>query len=165
MSAERWLPVPGYEHLYEVSDLGSVRSLDHWADGGTYRRLMRGRVLKPQVSQGYLKVFLSRDGEVGQHQVGRLVLEAFDPAPPGCQGVRVVYGPGGPQDNRLVNLMWSGICERPAVRRGEAARVRDAARYALAGYAAHGLVQPGDRLIFGIAARLRMEGQRDEAAA
>lgn len=30
MNSERWLPIPGYEGSYEVSDLGRVRSLDNY---------------------------------------------------------------------------------------------------------------------------------------
>lgn len=38
---EVWKAIPGYEGLYEVSDLGRVRSLDRIAmlhHGGEYRR-------------------------------------------------------------------------------------------------------------------------------
>ena len=45
---ERWLPVPGYEGLYEVSDLGQVRSLPR----PTKRGIRGGNVLK-HVSSGY----------------------------------------------------------------------------------------------------------------
>jgi hypothetical protein len=40
MSNERWLPVPGYEGLYEVSDMGRVRSLVLSGDRGTKHRTL-----------------------------------------------------------------------------------------------------------------------------
>ena len=37
-AAERWLPVPGYEGRYEISDRGNARSLDRVvADGRHYK--------------------------------------------------------------------------------------------------------------------------------
>ena len=87
---ERWLPVVGWEGLYEVSDLGNVRSLR--------------RVLKPGLRKGYLAVTLWRDGK-GQHwQVHRLVATAFiGPCPPGME---TLHGPGGMFDNRPANLSF-----------------------------------------------------------
>ncbi|MGH8236046.1 MAG: NUMOD4 domain-containing protein [Steroidobacteraceae bacterium] len=58
MSAEKWLPVVGWEGLYEVSDQGRVRSLDRTVEmpctrwGGTLKRLTRGRVLKTFQGRG-----------------------------------------------------------------------------------------------------------------
>lgn len=93
--SERWLPVVGYEGLYEVSDMGRVRSLDRaivvmmpggWktASGSTIRHY-RGRVLRQHVgSDGHPTVNLSRDGEQPTRQVHVLMLEAFaGPRPPG----------------------------------------------------------------------------------
>lgn len=60
MSRERWEPVVGYEGLYEVSDLGRVRSLDRvimGADG--VPKPHHGRVLSPfKRSRCYLYVSL-----------------------------------------------------------------------------------------------------------
>lgn len=93
LSVERWRSVVGYEGLYEVSDLGRVRS--------KYRG---GRILVPQLTGRYLSVKLCRDGKVTTRRVHRLVAEAFlGPLPPG-QHTR--HGPGGRLDNRLVNLSY-----------------------------------------------------------
>ena len=57
-SQERWLPVVGYEDLYEVSDLGHVRSLDRvveLVDKGTLCwHKYAGKVLSPSITQGRL---------------------------------------------------------------------------------------------------------------
>lgn len=102
LPAERWLPVPGFEGFYEVSDQGHVRSVRHMTGAGW----RGGRLLKPfPDSDGYLRVNLSRHGEIfGLRPVHGLVLLAFvGPAPDGQQ---VRHGLGGKTDNRLVNLCY-----------------------------------------------------------
>ncbi len=56
-TTERWLPVPGYEGLYEVSNLGRVRSLPH-CDWRGYR--MPGRLLNPRVATNGYPMFSLR---------------------------------------------------------------------------------------------------------
>lgn len=87
-SGERWLPVPGFEGLYEVSDHGRVRNIE--------------RLLRPSRQQrGHRLVAL---GSTAQRYVHRLVLEAFvGPAP---QGMECRHLNGDPSDNRLTNLAW-----------------------------------------------------------
>jgi hypothetical protein len=98
---ERWLPVPGYEGLYEISDLGNVRSLPHPTPaghrGGSLRKLKVD-------SGGYLWLSLWRDGKKTSQRVHRLVMLAFIGECPAGQQIR--HGPGGMQDNRLVNLCY-----------------------------------------------------------
>ena len=55
ITPERWLPVIGYEGIYEVSDLGRVRSLDRYVSArGCRPYLQRGRLLKPAAARnGY----------------------------------------------------------------------------------------------------------------
>jgi hypothetical protein len=100
--SERWLPVVGYEGLYEVSDLGRVRSLRHWTRAG----MRGGRVLIQHLDgRGhYLFVGLCRNGRAKSSQVHTLAAAAFiGPCPPG-QEVR--HGPGGKLDNRAANLSY-----------------------------------------------------------
>lgn len=100
-STERWLPVVGYEGLYEVSDLGNVRSLDGTRAG----RKFRGRVLKPRSRHaGHQAVDLSTPGRRWSVDVHRLVLSAFvGPCPEGMEGC---HNDGDPTNNRLGNLRW-----------------------------------------------------------
>jgi hypothetical protein len=105
---ERWLPVPieGFEDLYEVSDLGSVRSLDRmvWSKGRRSRVLRHGRVLIPDASSAYLRVTMVNGDRKITVLVHRLVLGAFvGPCPPG-QEAR--HGTGGRRDNSIRNLSW-----------------------------------------------------------
>src|SRR5260221_193401 len=72
---ERWLPVVGYEGLYEVSDLGRVRSL--LRKGGN-NRWYGGDIKRSSLDQaGYLYVSLSRGGKGSRKRIHQLVAEAF----------------------------------------------------------------------------------------
>ena len=117
MSEERWLPVVGFEGLYEVSNLGRVRSLDRVLTaprGGDYVR--PGRMLKllksTHVPSRY-NVELHNSG--GRwHQVHRLVLIAFEGLSPGME---VCHNDGNPSNNRLANLRWDTTAGNAADRR------------------------------------------------
>lgn len=108
--SERWLPVVGWEELYEVSDQGRVRSLPHTTLGrsnGEAQVVMpfKGRVLKPYVKPtGHVQVRLSDGPRFLTRAVHRLVLEAFVGARP--DGLEACHGDGDPQNNRLENLRW-----------------------------------------------------------
>ena len=72
MKKEYWKPVVGYEGLYEVSNLGRVKSL----------KFGKERILKPQKdTSGYLCVTLCKNNNQCQFKVHRLVAEAFIPNP------------------------------------------------------------------------------------
>jgi hypothetical protein len=117
---ETWLPVVGWVGLYEVSDLGRVRSLDRivLTDNGRcrpYLRRYRGRILSPAVhpQHGYHSVVLSAGGRPTTAQVHVLVLLAF--AGPPKPGQQARHGPGGPGDNRWPeNLCWGTQAENEA---------------------------------------------------
>lgn len=99
VTGETWRPVVGYEGFYEVSDLGRVRSLPRNIRG------VRPGILRGAIRNGYRSVRL---GHNGSHRtnwyVHRLVGEAFIGPLPAGQETR--HGPGGPLDNRLVNLCY-----------------------------------------------------------
>lgn len=102
--AERWLPVVGYEGLYEVSDRGRVRSVDRVVKNIRVRR-WPGKILAQHMSRGeYPAVTLSRLGKKKNIQVHILVLTAFDrPCPDGNEAL---HGPAGKKDASLGNLHW-----------------------------------------------------------
>lgn len=106
---ERWRPVVGFEGLYEVSDLGRVRSLDRtvWCEGpvkGRYPSFKKGRVLRPgPMASGHLSVVLGR--EAGSKTIHSLVATAFiGPCP---AGLEVRHLDGNPANNKLGNLEYS----------------------------------------------------------
>lgn len=86
-SLERWLPVPEYEGLYEVSDHGRVRTVPAY--------------LPEDVGQhGHRRVTLC-----GRRMlVHQLVMRAFvGPPPPGHV---VAHGDGDASNNHISNLRW-----------------------------------------------------------
>lgn len=99
---EVWKDVKGYEGLYQVSNLGRVKSLgfDKWH---------KGRILKPAFdSKGnYLFVGLHKDGKVTQRNVHRLVAESFIPNPNSLPCVNHINEIK--TDNRSNNLEWCTI--------------------------------------------------------
>jgi hypothetical protein len=132
---ETWMPVPGFEGLYEVRDLGRVWVHDRATEitrlrlgkTQTFVRSVPGRFLKPnkayQARRGYDSVTLhDRDGSGRGYFVHRLVLLAFvgDPEP----GQECRHLDGDPGNNRLDNLAWSTHPENvnDQVRHGTAPR-------------------------------------------
>lgn len=100
---ELWLPVVGYEGLYDVSNLGRVRGLDRFRSDGIP---CKGRILRPGPQRkGYLTVALcDAAGRPRSARVHQLVLAAFvGPCP---VGMDVLHRNDIPGDNRLANLYY-----------------------------------------------------------
>lgn len=102
---EIWLPIEGYDGLYEVSNMGRVKSL-------------RDRYGKPRekiLSQcdngnGYLFVRLHKDEKVKNCKVHRLVASAFIPNPNNYPTVN--HNNEIKTDNRVCNLCWMGYSQQ-----------------------------------------------------
>lgn len=101
-ATERWLPVVGWEGIYEVSDLGRVRSLPRGISGG---RRIKGRVLALTVDDSGTHTVLLRDSPRRRHvHIYILVAEAFiGPRPAGLQ---IRHLNDDRTDNRLANLTY-----------------------------------------------------------
>lgn len=76
---EIWKDVCGYEGLYQVSNLGNVRSLDRFELlKNNVSRRRKGRMLKQQVDKdGYLVVGFTKEAKHYYFKVHRLVATAF----------------------------------------------------------------------------------------
>lgn len=103
---EEWKPVKGYEGLYEVSSLGSIRSVDRYIDTdirNVKRRLQKGKILKPNTkNKGYLTVDLCKDGKVKTTLVHRIVADAFLPEEEGKKTINHIDG--DKTNNEVCNL-------------------------------------------------------------
>ena len=103
---EVWRDIEGYEGLYQVSNMGRVRSLDRevWNGNGWYTK--KGKIINGSIakSEGYLRVTLVKDRKRTIKKIHRLTAEAFIPNPdnkPCVDHINTVR-----TDNRVENLRW-----------------------------------------------------------
>ena len=100
MDEEIWKDIEGYEGLYQVSNLGNVKSLN-------YNRTGKERILKPgKTKRGYLYVALCKEGKPKMYQVHRLVLSTFNPVE-NMENLEVNHINENKGKNYLSNLEWT----------------------------------------------------------
>ena len=103
---EKWLPVVGFEGLYEVSDLGRVKSVERRVlDKRGHTKYVRERILAAAPdTHGYPRLLLWRANRKYGFQVYILVARAFlGPCPVGQQAC---HWDGKPTNSRLENLRY-----------------------------------------------------------
>lgn len=97
-----WKDIPGYEGLYQVNQLGQVKSLP--------RKGTKGGIMTPherrdgKYNKHYLRVSLSKNGSQKWFSIHRLVAEAFLPNPEELPEVDHINN--NERDNRVCNLQW-----------------------------------------------------------
>lgn len=79
MINEIWLPVIGYEGLYEASNLGRVKSVERWVScHKTHRKLLKEKILVPtKQNTGYYSLPLYKDGIMKRRSLHRIIAEIF----------------------------------------------------------------------------------------
>lgn len=90
---EIYKDIPGYEGLYQVSDLGNVRNTK------------RENILKPHVDKdGRVSIQLSKNGNRKTTRVCRLVALGFIGEKP--KGYHVCHNDGNARNNELINIRY-----------------------------------------------------------
>lgn len=91
---EVWKPIKGYEGLYEVSNMGRVKSL----------RWPSPKILSPEKPGGYCRIQLYKNKKKIRMLVHRLVASAFIPNP--YNKPEVNHIDGDKENNKVDNLEW-----------------------------------------------------------
>jgi hypothetical protein len=106
-NTEIWKDIPGYEGMYQVSDIGNVKSLGReMLNFGEYPITIKEKIMKPsRLSNGYLILSLSKNGFKKKITVHMLVAMAFlNHKPDGTHKIVVDHINNNKLDNRVVNL-------------------------------------------------------------
>lgn len=90
-----WIPVPGYEGLYEINEMGQIFILKS-------KKLRKNKLWK----NGYIGVNLYKNRKYKIHCLHRLLLQAFRPIP-NDENLQAAHLNGIKTDNRLENLIWA----------------------------------------------------------
>jgi hypothetical protein len=95
---EKWKDIKGYEGLYQVSNLGNVKSLN-------YRSAGKEHLISPGTDRGgYNILVLCKGKKAKSFKVHRLVANAFIPNPKNKEQVN--HKDGNKQNNKVDNLEW-----------------------------------------------------------
>ena len=103
MITEYFADVPDYEGLYQVSNLGNIKSLPKGDGNGNRERLLKQEVTANKQIK-YHRASLSKNGKVKRYLVHRLVAELFIPNPEGKPQVNHIDCNG--MNNAVSNLEW-----------------------------------------------------------
>ena len=110
---EIWKPIKDFEGLYEVSNLGNVRSVDRvikfWNRYQYVDVLFKGKLLKQHNLRGYKSVGLWKNSKMHNIPIHRLVAKAFLENP--LNKPQVNHIDGDKHNNRVDNLEWCTISE------------------------------------------------------
>ena len=106
---EKWRDIKEFKGLYQVSNLGNIRSLDTMINckgaKGINEHIRKGRILKKTIgTTGYYNVNLSKDSKVRLLRVHTLVARAFIPNPNNYKLIN--HKDGNKLNNKVENLEW-----------------------------------------------------------
>lgn len=102
---EIWKDIPGYEGLYQVSNLGRVKSLPkEWVNGIGKIISHNGKILKGGLNGGYKHVTFSIDGNRKTYKVHQLMAMAFLNHKPCGMKLVIDHIDNDRSNNKLENL-------------------------------------------------------------
>lgn len=103
---EIWKDIKNYEGLYQVSNLGNVKSLKRYVNtNGGAKRIVREKILKPVIDNtGYYVVSLWKENICTRTHIHRIVIENF--VPNFLNKPFVNHIDGNKLNNCITNLEW-----------------------------------------------------------
>lgn len=101
---EIWKDIVGYEDLYQVSNLGNIKSYTKMVQRRTTKMYLKsGKLLKQTFhSEGYLVVGLTKDNKTTNYFVHKLVADAFLPKIEDINDINHIDG--DKRNNNVFNL-------------------------------------------------------------
>lgn len=100
-----FVPIKGYEGLYEINRLGQVKSIGRFVKRGHRRSFRKERILKSIMGGcGYYVVALSKNSIKKGYTIHRLIAITFIPNPENKPQVNHINGIKS--DNSINNLEW-----------------------------------------------------------
>ena len=103
---EIWKDIKGYEGLYQISNLGRVKSISRKINTFYGYRKTKEKILKSSYDKdGYLKITITNNWKHKTHKIHRLVAEAFIPNPDNKPTINHIDG--NKLNNSIDNLEWA----------------------------------------------------------
>ena len=107
---EIWRDIKGYEGYFQISNKGTVRSLDRTIPTIRGKSFIKGKIRKPNIkNKGYLYIPLTKNNHSWCAKVHRLVAMAFLDNPNNYSDVNHIDG--NKLNNNLENLEWCSHSE------------------------------------------------------
>lgn len=107
---EQWKDIAGYEGLYQVSNLGNIKSLARYKKNRGVMQEVKEKILKQTPDMvGYVKVHLSKEGKSKCFCVHKLVALAFVPNVENKPHINHIDE--NKSNNRADNLEWCTATE------------------------------------------------------
>ncbi len=135
---EIWKDIPNYEGLYQISNLGRVKSLERivkYNHSKFSQKGMKERILSTKILNGYLAATLYKNKKRKSFLIHRLVANAFIPNPNNYPQVN--HKDENKFNNNALNLEWCtneyNIHYGTGIQRCSIARFKPVCKYSLGG--------------------------------
>jgi len=103
---EIWKDIKGYEGIYQISNLGKVKSLKRYKKNKSKLQLVNEKILSNYTNSknGYVYVYLCKDGNYKNVRLHKLVAQTFIENPMNYKYINHING--DKTNNNVNNLEW-----------------------------------------------------------